>query len=149
MTPHEVVRRVTTFTEVGDSSKQIVAELNLTKEAESHILFELQCLQIIAVEFSIIELFRNYPGLLEAYSDYWTTYSAAVSVGYAEEANNRLPRYRDAFSSEADPAYSVGKAFVEISGGDHPSLSSLASNVFARTFGQASNLLNTLQVDTS
>ena len=74
-------------TEIAPWSKEFIEDLQLAKRQQDRVLFELECLQILAVHFAITQMFEedsaNLEALVTAYYEYWLTYSKAVSANYA------------------------------------------------------------------
>ena len=152
-TAPEAIRSLVPGTEVADSSKQILSQLQLPRDAYERILFEMTCLQILGVHFAILESFEKEPAkltaLLDSYYGYWSVYSEAMAVKYGEEAYRRLPAYREALTGHggSEPIYAVGKVFAACCQAAESALGALGSNVFASVLADASRVLSEMDID--
>ena len=116
------------------------------------MLFELTCLQILAVHFAITQTLDDEPikleAVLTAYYEYWLTYSKALSVNYAEEIQRRLSRYREAVFAveELGASLAIGDLFSELCGID-ANFAAFGANVFVRVREAAGSVLRSLEID--
>ena len=139
-------------TEIAPWSKEFIEDLQLAKRQHDRVLFELTCLQILAVHFAITQTLDDEPvkldELLSAYHQYWSTYSQAVSVNYGEEVFRRLPRYREAaFGEDPGGSLQVGKVFAELCGITEANFTAFGTNVFANTYGAATGVIHSLDIE--
>ena len=152
MTVDEAVRALVSTTEVAAGTELLIRELSLDSHDQRRVLFELTCVQFLAVYFAMVDVFGDEPVKLEAltsaYHRYWSTHSDAVRVNYAEEAYRRLSRYREGVrrSEDSESRLEVGQVFQELC--DLPiSLASLGTHAFTTVFEHAAAMLITWDVD--
>ena len=146
MTVDEAIRALVPTMEVAAGTELLVRELSLDSHDQRRVLFEMICLQFLAVYFAMVHVFGDEPvkveALTSAYHRYWSTYSDAVMVNYVEEAYRRLSRYREGVrrSEDSGSRLEVGKVFQELCGLPI-SLASLGTNTFTTVFEHAAAML--------
>ena len=151
MTVAEAIKILIPSTELSDWNRQIIKELKLSNEHQRRVLFELECLQILALHFAIMEVFAEEPqkldAFLNAYVEYWTVYSGAMSINYGEALYKRLRTYGEAIDSQQEQNYTaVGKAFSTLCDVAHENLTGLGANVFNTAFEQTCNVLASMNI---
>ena len=153
MTLDEAVQALIPVAQVNEARRELVRELSLCRGDETRVLFELVCLHVLAVHFGIVQIFAEEPhrlaGLIEAYHQYWSTYSDAVAVSYSEEAYRRLPRYREAVrrSEVSGSGLEVGRVFADLCGLESGNLAALGANAFTRIVEQTAAMLASWDID--
>ena len=154
VTVHDAVQLLIPSTGIASWSKEFVEELRLPKTEQDQVLFELECLQILAVQLALVQVLgeeaEKLDELLSAYHQYWSTYSEAVSVNYGEEVFRRLPLYREAaYGEETGGSLQVGKVFAEQCGMAGANFIAFGTNVFANVYGAAAGVIRSLDIEFS
>ena len=152
VTTHAAVQLLVPCTEIAPWSREFIEDLRLPKAQQNQVLFELQCLQILAVQLAAVQVLSDdaekLDELLSAYHQYWSIYSQAVSVNYGEEVFRRLPRYREAaFGEDTGGSLQVGKVFAELCGMAGANFIAFGTNVFANTYGAADKVIHSLDIE--
>ena len=150
----DAVQLLIPSTEIAPWSQEFVEDLRLPKAEQDQVLFELICLQILAIQLAVVEELggeaEKLDELLSAYHQYWSTYSQAVSVNYGEEVFRRLPLYREAaFGQETGGSLQAGKVFAQLCGITRANFAAFGTNVFANTYGVAAGMIHSLDIEFS
>ena len=151
VTTAEAVQLLIPCTEIAPWSREFVEDLRLPKAKHDQVLFELECLQILAVQFAVVQVLSDdaekLDELLDAYQQHWATYSQAVAVNYGEEVFRRLPQYREAALGEDNGgSLQVGKVFAELCDMTGPNFAAFGTNVFTNVYGAAVGVIGSLEI---
>ena len=152
--PQGAIRLLIPSMEIAPWSKEFVEDLQLPKGEKDHVLFELECLQIVAVQFAMVQVFEEdsdkLDALLTAYHQYWSAYSMAVAVNYGREVYRRLHRYREAaFGEKPSDNLQVGKVFSNLCGVSGANFVAFGTNAFAGAYSAAVRVIGSLEIDFS
>ena len=152
VTAHEAVQLLVPCTAIVPWSREFIEDLRLPKAEQDHVLFELECLQILAVQFAVVQVLsddaQTLDELLDAYQQYWSTHSQTVTVNYGEEVFRRLPQYREAaYGEDTGGSLQVGKVFAQLCDIAGADFIAFGTNVFANAYGAADRVIRSLDIE--